>query len=144
MEPRHNLQPPPPQLVSANHAARDAVQPQSRPASDAIRPVEVAAMRAHTRRPVRARGGRWQYGLLPDDGGALVHPCDARARALETDACAQVDIPDDFSRIKNNKYLEGFVNGSVCSSAHTGRSVKMYDERYEVRVATRAPAWLIV
>ena len=55
-----------------------------------------------------------------------------------------MDIPDDFSRIKNNKYLEGFVNGSVCSSAHTRRSVKMYDERYEVRVATRAPAWLIV
>ena len=47
---------------------------------------------------------------------------------------AQVDIPDDFSIIPGNAYLDGFVNGSACSSAHTGRSVKMYDERYEVRV----------
>lgn len=44
----------------------------------------------------------------------------------------KVDIPDDFSRIKHNNYLTGFLNGSSCSSPNTGRAVKMFDERYEV------------
>ena len=44
----------------------------------------------------------------------------------------KVDIPDDFAIIPPNTYLDGFANGSACSSAHTGRAVKMFDERYEV------------
>ena len=43
-----------------------------------------------------------------------------------------VDIPDDFSIIPGNPYLDAFQNGSACTSAHTGRAVKMFDERYEV------------
>jgi len=44
----------------------------------------------------------------------------------------QVDIPDDFSLIPRNAYLDRFANGSACSSSATSRSVKMHDKRYEV------------
>lgn len=43
-----------------------------------------------------------------------------------------VDIPDDFSIIPGNRYLDGFGNASACSSAKTGRAVSMFDQRYEV------------
>ena len=43
-----------------------------------------------------------------------------------------VDIPDDFSNIPGNRYLDSFGNASACSSAKTGRAVSMFDERYEV------------
>lgn len=38
-----------------------------------------------------------------------------------------VDIPDDFSNIPGNKYLDGFGNASACSSAKTGRAISMFD-----------------
>lgn len=43
-----------------------------------------------------------------------------------------VDIPDDFSLIPSNSYLQKFPNGSACTSANTNRAVVMGDTRYEV------------
>ena len=43
-----------------------------------------------------------------------------------------VALPDDFSRLPDNAYMQRFPNGSACMSMHTGRAVSMTDERYEV------------
>jgi hypothetical protein len=43
-----------------------------------------------------------------------------------------VALPDDFSRLPDNAYMQRFPNGSACTSMHTGRAVSMADERYEV------------
>lgn len=44
----------------------------------------------------------------------------------------KVDIPDNFALIPENSYLVDFANGTACTSSSTGRSVTMFDERYEV------------
>lgn len=73
----------------------------------------------------------WKSAVcLPTSDGLCALP--AAAGSMVWFPTQAVDLPDDFSRIPANAYLADFANGSACSSAATGRDVKMFDERYEV------------